>query len=127
MTRPAAANGDREPTRPPVDAFVERATSWRGEMEKLCSAVLASGLDEALKWGKPCFTRTGRYEFTGIDSAAKSNIIRSLGAGRVLDRAEVGYAAVDCGEGESWDRIVDLVARGRCAGRAAPCVRTASI
>jgi uncharacterized protein YdeI (YjbR/CyaY-like superfamily) len=41
---------------PKVDAFVSRAKTWRGEIQKLRSILLVSGLDEDLKWGKPCFT-----------------------------------------------------------------------
>ncbi len=39
-----------------VDAYLERARSWRPEMEKLRSIALDCGLDETLKWGKPCYT-----------------------------------------------------------------------
>ncbi len=42
-----------------VDAFVERAKAWRGEMQKLRSILLESGLEEELKWGKPCFVFEG--------------------------------------------------------------------
>jgi uncharacterized protein YdeI (YjbR/CyaY-like superfamily) len=42
-----------------VDAFVKRARAWRGEMQKLRSILLDCGLDEALKWGKPCFLFEG--------------------------------------------------------------------
>ena len=42
-----------------VDAFVSRAKQWRGEIEKLRSILLECGLDEDLKWGKPCFQFEG--------------------------------------------------------------------
>lgn len=42
-----------------VDAFVDRAKAWRGEMEKLREILLECGLDEELKWGKPCFSFEG--------------------------------------------------------------------
>jgi uncharacterized protein YdeI (YjbR/CyaY-like superfamily) len=42
-----------------VDAFVSRAKAWRGEIEKLRSILLECGLDEDLKWGKPCFAFEG--------------------------------------------------------------------
>jgi uncharacterized protein YdeI (YjbR/CyaY-like superfamily) len=45
---------------PKVDAFVSRAKAWRGEIQKLRSILLDSGLDEDLKWGKPCFLFAGR-------------------------------------------------------------------
>lgn len=41
---------------PRVDAFVSRAKTWRAEIEKLRSILLDCGLDEDLKWGKPCFS-----------------------------------------------------------------------
>lgn len=43
-----------------VDAFVGRATVWRGEIQKLREILLDCGLDEALKWGKPCFMHGGK-------------------------------------------------------------------
>lgn len=44
---------------PQVDAFVKRAKRWRGEIEKLRAILLECGLEEALKWGKPCFQAAG--------------------------------------------------------------------
>lgn len=43
-----------------MDAFVSRAKSWQGEIEALRSILLDCGLDEDLKWGKPCYTHEGR-------------------------------------------------------------------
>ncbi|MEI9938467.1 MAG: YdeI/OmpD-associated family protein [Pseudomonadota bacterium] len=40
---------------PKVDEFVSRAKAWQGEMQKLRSILIQCGLDEELKWGKPCF------------------------------------------------------------------------
>ncbi len=45
---------------PDVDAFVARAKKWQGEMQKLRSILLDCGLDEELKWGKPCFMVDGK-------------------------------------------------------------------
>ncbi len=45
---------------PKVDAFVSRAKAWQGEMQKLRSILLDSGLEEELKWGKPCFSFEGK-------------------------------------------------------------------
>ncbi len=42
-----------------VDAFVGRAKAWQGEIEKLRTILLDCGLDEDLKWGKPCFSYEG--------------------------------------------------------------------
>lgn len=43
-----------------VDALVSRATSWQDEIQKLRSILLDCGLDEELKWGKPCYTFEGK-------------------------------------------------------------------
>jgi uncharacterized protein YdeI (YjbR/CyaY-like superfamily) len=43
-----------------VDAFVSRAKNWQGEIQALRSILLDCGLDEELKWGKPCFIFEGR-------------------------------------------------------------------
>ncbi|HWA71043.1 MAG TPA: YdeI/OmpD-associated family protein [Polyangiaceae bacterium] len=45
---------------PRVDAFVSRAKTWQAEIEKLRSILLDCGLDEDLKWGKPCFSFDGK-------------------------------------------------------------------
>jgi uncharacterized protein YdeI (YjbR/CyaY-like superfamily) len=39
---------------------VSRVKTWRGEIQKLRSILLECGLDEDLKWGKPCFLFAGR-------------------------------------------------------------------
>lgn len=43
-----------------VDAFVSRAKAWRLEIEKLRGILLEAGLDEDLKWGKPCYSFEGK-------------------------------------------------------------------
>lgn len=43
-----------------VDAFVSRAKAWQGEIQKLRSILVDCGLDEDLKWGKPCFSFDGK-------------------------------------------------------------------
>ncbi len=45
---------------PSVDAFVGRAKAWRAEIQKLRSILLEGGLDEDIKWGKPCFSFEGK-------------------------------------------------------------------
>jgi uncharacterized protein YdeI (YjbR/CyaY-like superfamily) len=45
---------------PKVDAFVSRAKAWQGEIQKLRSILLECGLEEDLKWGKPCFLFEGK-------------------------------------------------------------------
>lgn len=43
-----------------VDAFMERAKNWQEEFALLREILLASGLEEDLKWGQPCYTLEGR-------------------------------------------------------------------
>lgn len=45
---------------PRVDAFVSRAKRWQAEIRALRSILLDCGLDEDLKWGKPCFMFEGK-------------------------------------------------------------------
>ena len=44
---------------PAVDAFVTGASTWRDETAKLREILLDCGLDEALKWRKPCYSFGG--------------------------------------------------------------------
>jgi uncharacterized protein YdeI (YjbR/CyaY-like superfamily) len=53
-------HGSMSTQNPRVDAFVSRANAWRGEIQKLRRLLLDCGLDEDLKWGKPCFLFEGR-------------------------------------------------------------------
>jgi uncharacterized protein YdeI (YjbR/CyaY-like superfamily) len=41
---------------PKVDGYLRKAKKWQEEMEKLRMIILACGLTEELKWGKPCYT-----------------------------------------------------------------------
>lgn len=43
-----------------VDAYVRKAHKWKEEIQALRSILLDSGLDEELKWGKPCFVFEGK-------------------------------------------------------------------
>ncbi len=43
-----------------VNAYVSRAQRWRDETEALRTVLLDCGLNEELKWGKPCYTFEGR-------------------------------------------------------------------
>lgn len=45
---------------PKVDAFVSRATTWQGVIQKVRSVLLECGLDEDIKWGKPCYSFEGK-------------------------------------------------------------------
>lgn len=41
---------------PKVDAFIRDEQRWRKEFERLRGVCLGCGLNEELKWGKPCYT-----------------------------------------------------------------------
>lgn len=44
---------------PKVDAFIERSQLWPAEMAALRPILLDCGLDEEIKWGKPCYAHDG--------------------------------------------------------------------
>lgn len=44
---------------PDVDAYLKAAEQWPQEIQALRPLLLAAGLDEEIKWGKPCYTRDG--------------------------------------------------------------------
>ena len=46
-------------TNPAVDAWVAKAKAWRDEIGRLRAILLASGMAEDFKWGKPCYTHAG--------------------------------------------------------------------
>ena len=46
-------------TNPAVDAWVARAKAWHDEITRLRAILLASGMTEEFKWGKPCYTHEG--------------------------------------------------------------------
>lgn len=43
-----------------VDAYIERSVKWPEEMTRLRPILLSCGLNEELKWGKPCYSRDGK-------------------------------------------------------------------
>ncbi len=45
---------------PEVDAYVDRSEKWPEEMTDVRPILLAGGLTEELKWGKPCYTHGGK-------------------------------------------------------------------
>jgi uncharacterized protein YdeI (YjbR/CyaY-like superfamily) len=38
-----------------IDAYIDRSTAWPAEMRRLREVLLATGLSEDMKWGKPCY------------------------------------------------------------------------
>lgn len=42
-----------------MDAYIGRSDKWPAEMTALRPILLDAGLDEAIKWGKPCFSHDG--------------------------------------------------------------------
>jgi uncharacterized protein YdeI (YjbR/CyaY-like superfamily) len=40
---------------PDVDAYIDATEQWREEVRALRALLLTSGLDETIKWGKPCY------------------------------------------------------------------------
>ena len=48
---------------PRVDVFIKKTTTWHDEYEVLRELAIATGLDEDLKWGQPCYTLDGKNIF----------------------------------------------------------------
>lgn len=44
---------------PDVDAYIKGSKRWPAEMRSLRPILLRSGLTEAIKWGKPCYSHAG--------------------------------------------------------------------
>ena len=44
---------------PKVDAYIARSEQWPAEITELRAVLLGCGLDEELKWGKPCYVHEG--------------------------------------------------------------------
>lgn len=44
---------------PDVDAYLADRGAWKDEMVALRAVVLATGVEEAVKWGKPCYSAAG--------------------------------------------------------------------
>ena len=59
---PAFDEGPRmtdAPKDPQVAEYIEGMRAWRSELEALRPMLLRAGLDEELKWRKPCYTHAG--------------------------------------------------------------------
>lgn len=56
-----------------VDQYLKKMKGWKAEIAKLREIVLETKLDEALKWGKPC------YSFDGNNVAIFQPFKASLG------------------------------------------------
>ena len=44
---------------PMVDAYIRRSRKWPKEMSEMRSTLLNCGLNEDIKWGKPCYSHSG--------------------------------------------------------------------
>ena len=45
---------------PKVDQYIGKIKSWQKETEAMRMILLDCGLDEEIKWGKPCYTSEGK-------------------------------------------------------------------
>lgn len=66
-----------------LDASFSKATRWRAEGERLREVLLACGLGEELKWGKPCYTAEGKN--IAIIQRMKSFLALMFFKGALLD------------------------------------------
>lgn len=67
---------------PGVDAFIERAKAWQSEFRCLREVLRTCGLQEALKWGSPCYTVDGHNVV--IFNAFKTNCVLGFFKGVLL-------------------------------------------
>lgn len=44
----------------PVDAYIEKHSTWKNELQLLRSLILTTELEETLKWGSPVYTLQGK-------------------------------------------------------------------
>jgi uncharacterized protein YdeI (YjbR/CyaY-like superfamily) len=61
VSAPATARETKVQPSPKVDAFLDRAETWRPEFERLRAIILSCDLEEGLKWGQPCYTLPGGH------------------------------------------------------------------
>lgn len=71
---------------PKIDAFLDRATQWREEMNELRDILLDCDLTEELKWGQPCYTAAGGNIV--IMQPFKAHLSLMFFKGALLDDAE---------------------------------------
>jgi uncharacterized protein YdeI (YjbR/CyaY-like superfamily) len=45
---------------PDVDIYIQRSDQWPAEMTELRPILLGCGLDESVKWAKPCYSHRGK-------------------------------------------------------------------
>ena len=43
-----------------VDDYIDNARYWPAELKTLRKILIGVGLDEAIKWGGPCYTHEGK-------------------------------------------------------------------
>ncbi|MBT8471175.1 MAG: DUF1801 domain-containing protein, partial [Marinicaulis sp.] len=43
-----------------VDDYIKKEKSWPAELKKLREIMLATPLEETIKWGAPCYTYNGK-------------------------------------------------------------------
>lgn len=48
-----------DPVNPEVDSYIARSQQWPAEMTELRPILLGCGLDEQIKWAKPCYRHDG--------------------------------------------------------------------
>lgn len=85
-----------------VDTFVNRAGKWQGEINRLRSILLDCGLDEALKWGKPCYMHDGKN--VAIIQPFKAHCALMFFKGALLEDTH----ALLCSQGENTQSAMRL-------------------
>ncbi len=70
---------------PDVDAYLADATRWPEEIAELRAILLRCGLEESVKWGKPCYSDTASENNIAIIQSMKNFLALLFFKGALLD------------------------------------------
>ncbi len=101
--RSAAAPSPTAPS-PEVDAWARRARLWPDESARLRLVLRTCGLDETLKWGKPCYTLDGAN--IAIIQEMKGFLALMFFKGSLMDAR--GDVLVSPGKNSRFGRRIEL-------------------
>ena len=99
---------------PDVDAYIESSETWPEEVAALRTVLLGCGLDEGIKWGKPCYGHEGAN--IAIVQEMKGFVALMFFKGALLDDPD--GLLVEQGPNSRSARRIELTSTDDVAGRA---------
>lgn len=102
---PAGVSFEAAAATPQAGLLAWQGLRWKGEVQPGDKVLINGGGGGAGTFAIQLAKRAGA-EVTGVDRAEKAELMRSVGADRVIDYAVTDYTA----EGERYDLILDMVA-----------------